>query len=151
MIVPMTSGLTGLDQSVLQIKTKIVSWHTPDSKPIKQEVNSTVILRPGQTLQLITNICKLRLHKVLQNLAQDNPHRDAKDCLDMGKLKLAEGIKWSHDIQHNGTQPNDTRHYQKIRRSYNNKAWTGPRAVNSSLYCIHVTKVNYASRCIIYA
>jgi hypothetical protein len=30
----------------LQIKTKIVSCHIADSKPIKQEVNSTVILPP---------------------------------------------------------------------------------------------------------
>jgi hypothetical protein len=37
----------------LQIKTKIVSCHTADSKPVKQEVNGTVILPPlvflGQT------------------------------------------------------------------------------------------------------
>jgi hypothetical protein len=32
--------LTGLDQSVLQIKTKNVSCHTANSKPVKQEVNS---------------------------------------------------------------------------------------------------------------
>ncbi len=42
----LTSCLTGLDQSVLQIKTKIVSIHTADSKPVKQEVNVTVILPP---------------------------------------------------------------------------------------------------------
>jgi hypothetical protein len=30
----------------LQIKTEIVSCHTPDSKPVKQEVNGTVILPP---------------------------------------------------------------------------------------------------------
>jgi hypothetical protein len=42
----LTSCLTGLDYSVLQIKTKIVSCHTADSKPVKQEVNSTVILPP---------------------------------------------------------------------------------------------------------
>jgi hypothetical protein len=30
----------------MQMKTKIVSCHTADSKPIKQEVNSTVILPP---------------------------------------------------------------------------------------------------------
>ncbi len=30
----------------LQTKTKIVSYHTADSKPVKQEVNSTVILLP---------------------------------------------------------------------------------------------------------
>ncbi len=44
--VPLTSCLTGLDKSVQQIKTKIVSCHTADSKPVKQEVNSTVILPP---------------------------------------------------------------------------------------------------------
>ncbi len=42
----LTSYLTGLDLSVLQIKTKIVHCHTSDSKPIKQEVNGTVILPP---------------------------------------------------------------------------------------------------------
>ncbi len=43
--VPLTSCLTGLDLSVLQIK-KIVCCHTADSKPVKQEVKSTVILPP---------------------------------------------------------------------------------------------------------
>ncbi len=38
--VPLTSCLTGLDQSVQQIKTQIVSCHTGDSK----QVNGTVIL-----------------------------------------------------------------------------------------------------------
>jgi hypothetical protein len=42
--VPLTSCLTGLDWSVLQIKTKNVSCHTADSKPVKQEDNGTVIL-----------------------------------------------------------------------------------------------------------
>ncbi len=44
--VPLTSCLTGLYKSVLQIKTKIVSSHTADSKPVKQEVNITMILPP---------------------------------------------------------------------------------------------------------
>jgi hypothetical protein len=44
--VPLTSCLTGLDQSVLQIKTKIVNCHTADSKPVKQKVNSIVISPP---------------------------------------------------------------------------------------------------------
>jgi hypothetical protein len=39
--VQLTSCLTGL-----QIKAKIVSSHTADSKPVKQEVNGTVILPP---------------------------------------------------------------------------------------------------------
>ncbi len=45
--VPLTSCLTGVDQSVLQIKTKIVCCHTPDSKPVKLEVTGTVILPPS--------------------------------------------------------------------------------------------------------
>jgi hypothetical protein len=44
--VPLTSCLTGLEWSVLQIKTKIVSCQTADFKPVKQEVNGTVILSP---------------------------------------------------------------------------------------------------------
>ncbi len=44
--VPLTSCLTGLDLSVLQIKTKIVNSHAADTKPVKQEVNSTMILPP---------------------------------------------------------------------------------------------------------
>ncbi len=46
--VPFTSCLTGLvlDYSVLQIRTKNFSCHTADSKPVKQEVNGTVILPP---------------------------------------------------------------------------------------------------------
>ncbi len=44
--VPLTSFLTGLDWSVLQIKTKNVSCHTADSKPVKQEVHGAVILPP---------------------------------------------------------------------------------------------------------
>ncbi len=44
--VPLTSCLTGLDWSVLQIKTTIVSCHTADSKPVIQEVKSTVMFPP---------------------------------------------------------------------------------------------------------
>ncbi len=42
----LTSCLTGLDMSVLQIKTKNVTCHTADYKQVKQEVNGTVILPP---------------------------------------------------------------------------------------------------------
>ncbi len=42
----LTSCLTGLYESVLQIKTKIVSCHTDDSKQVKQEVNGAVRLPP---------------------------------------------------------------------------------------------------------
>ncbi len=42
----LASRLTGLDWSALQIKTKIDSCHTANSKPVKQEVNGTLILPP---------------------------------------------------------------------------------------------------------
>jgi hypothetical protein len=42
--VPLTSCLTGLERSVLSIKTKIVYCLTADSKPVKQQVNCTVII-----------------------------------------------------------------------------------------------------------
>ncbi len=44
--VQLTSCLTSLDLSVLQINTKIVSTHTADSKRVNLEVNGTVILPP---------------------------------------------------------------------------------------------------------
>jgi hypothetical protein len=44
--VSLTSCLTCLDYSVLQIKTKIVSCHKAVSKPVKQGVRGTVILPP---------------------------------------------------------------------------------------------------------
>jgi hypothetical protein len=44
--VQLTPFLTGLDQSVLRMKTKTVSCHTANSKQAKQEVNSTMILPP---------------------------------------------------------------------------------------------------------
>ncbi len=56
----LTSCLNGLDQSAQQIKTKIVSNHTADSKPVKQEVYGTVILPllvfPEQSLHLMVTI-----------------------------------------------------------------------------------------------
>ncbi len=55
--VPLASCLTDLDLSVLQIKTKIVTCHTADSKRVKQEANGKVILPylvfPGLSLEII--------------------------------------------------------------------------------------------------
>jgi hypothetical protein len=42
----LTSCLTSLDKSVFQFKTKLVSLHTADSKPVKQEAKGTMILAP---------------------------------------------------------------------------------------------------------
>ncbi len=44
--VPLTSCLPGVNESILQIKTEIVSSHTADSTPVKQEVKGTVIPPP---------------------------------------------------------------------------------------------------------
>jgi hypothetical protein len=44
--IPLTSCKTTLDLPVLHIKPKIVSYHAANSKPVKQEVNHTVILPP---------------------------------------------------------------------------------------------------------
>ncbi len=53
--ITLTSCLTGLYKSVLKIKTKIVSCHTADSKPVKQEVNSTAIILPWYSLVVVCN------------------------------------------------------------------------------------------------
>ncbi len=39
----------------MQIKTKIVSYHTAESKPVKQEVNGTVI-RPPLVFPALTDM-----------------------------------------------------------------------------------------------
>jgi hypothetical protein len=44
--VQLTSCFTRFIKPVLKMKTTIVSCHTADSKPVKQEVNGTVILPP---------------------------------------------------------------------------------------------------------
>ncbi len=56
----LTSCSIGLDQSVLKIKIKIISSHTADSKQVKQEVNSTVIL-PLQFSLLYASVANIRL------------------------------------------------------------------------------------------
>jgi len=47
----------------LQIKTKIVSCHTADSKPVQQEVKGTVILRPG--LSIINGVAYRSIKTIL--------------------------------------------------------------------------------------
>ncbi len=52
----------------MQIKTKIVSCHTADSKPVKQEVNSLVIFPPWYFLA--RNICMKPNFETLKYLQQ---------------------------------------------------------------------------------
>jgi hypothetical protein len=63
--VPLTSYLTGLDECVLQIKTEIVSCHTADSKPVKQEVNGTVILPPLVFPGIYISVCVRLVSRLL--------------------------------------------------------------------------------------
>jgi hypothetical protein len=68
----LTSCLTGLDQFVLQIKTKIVSCHTAGSKPVKQEANGTVILPslvfPGFYVGIRSHRCQNHRRHKFKNL-----------------------------------------------------------------------------------
>ncbi len=45
-IVPLTSCLTGLEQAVRQLTIFVFICKTDSSKPVKQEVNGTLILPP---------------------------------------------------------------------------------------------------------
>ncbi len=53
----------------MQIETKIVSSHTADYKPVKQEVNGTVILPPlvfpgfSHVGVMLRNVSRLDLHR----------------------------------------------------------------------------------------
>jgi hypothetical protein len=55
---------------LLQIKTQIVSCHTADSKPVKQEVNGTVIrpplVFPGQNISPAVHV--ISMCQLLQSL-----------------------------------------------------------------------------------
>jgi hypothetical protein len=61
----------------LQIKTKIVSCHTADSKPVKQEVNGTVIL-PPLVFTEYSNDTQL-LYWVMPQLLAKNPSWNANN------------------------------------------------------------------------
>jgi hypothetical protein len=52
----------------MQIKAKIVSCHTADSKPVKQEVNGTVILPPIVFPGLTVNTSYTTEHHTLKNV-----------------------------------------------------------------------------------
>ncbi len=57
----------------MQIKTKIVSCHTADSKPVKQKVNGTVILPPLVFLALTVEN-KLSIFYLFFNPAEGVDH-----------------------------------------------------------------------------
>ncbi len=79
--VPLTSRLTSLDQSVFQVKTKIVSSQTADSKPVKQEVNGTVILPPFSIPWFYINFSALEL-RMKENVYEISSCRTQPSFLD---------------------------------------------------------------------
>ncbi len=59
----------------MKIKTKIVSSHTADSKPVKQEVNGTVILPPLVFPDIVIHTYTLSLfHTHTHTLAHAHTH-----------------------------------------------------------------------------
>ena len=68
----------------MQIKTKIVSSHTVDSKPVKQEVNGTVILPPelfpAKTFSIMSFIIRLSVNNTQQIIEHDNTTYRKVEC-----------------------------------------------------------------------
>jgi hypothetical protein len=80
----------------LQIKTKIVSRHTTDSKPVKQEVNSTVILPPlvfpGLTFSLChAGISKIDIREQMNRMVQDEK-QDYRDEISFNNLFIKTNL-----------------------------------------------------------
>jgi hypothetical protein len=80
----------------LQIKKKIISSHTADSKPVKQEVNGTVILPPlvfpGQHVKSVliaTLLSAFMLSVVVLNVAAPTKNENS----DEKTKKLQGGIE----------------------------------------------------------
>jgi hypothetical protein len=77
----------------LQIKTKIVSSHTADSKLVKQEVNSTVIL-PPLVFPALTYFKKIRRHPRVD--------KNIREKVMMGELILLAIISAKLNLNKNG-------------------------------------------------
>jgi len=83
----------------LQIKTKIVSCYTADSKPVKQEVNSTVILpllvfpalAKGQNNNNQKKMFVFILRKILPKCRRNKRHRNKK-CGTIYHQQIHQGI-----------------------------------------------------------
>jgi hypothetical protein len=115
--------LTGLDLSAVQIKTKIVSCHTANSKPVKQEVNGTMILPtlvfPAALYILSPPSLTFKYKTSLKNVAKDK--HSSLLCTTISNKKqsnttlnhLPRDLKATnrrHDAQHNDIQHNETQH-----------------------------------------
>jgi hypothetical protein len=74
----------------LQIKTKIVSCHTADFKPVKQEVNSTVILPP-----LVFSVFNLDFSLTEWSTNGTGCFKKCKQLFEYQHLLLLRDIWWS--------------------------------------------------------
>ncbi len=116
--VPLTSCLTGLDQSVLQIKTKVVSCHLVNSKPVTQEVNVTVILPPlifpEPPIDKMPYLLAFNDFPRINTLATDTAANQIQgfehDNIFSGKSNICELPDWSY---HKVLQLTCTQTYQK--------------------------------------
>ena len=76
----------------LKIKTKIVCCHTADSKPVKQEVNGTVIFPP-----LVFPGCRIvSCHVYEQNVIKMSLHVQFTRCNFAMRLMHTYGLKTQH-------------------------------------------------------
>jgi hypothetical protein len=104
----------------LQIKTKNVSCHTADSKPVKQEVNGTTILPPlvlpAQAYCALRQRKKVFLTLAPEPFRRQHPYPGPWIHLNIWKILskflcglsqiYCQHLKWRHDIEHNDTQHN---------------------------------------------
>jgi len=113
----------------LQIKTKIVSCHTANSKPVKQEVNGTVILPPFSMpwlrilfIMLRQNpfrwflLAKVSLRQAL-NAAVKPGNTQCSSKLPELKISSFSSTKWT-TRQSTGTRKGTTNSYQNVMNPY---------------------------------
>jgi hypothetical protein len=78
----------------LQIKTKIVSSHTADSKPVKQEVSGTVILPllefPALAYLGAASVAKYYVVETEAEGADEGDHAEEGDPVEVGEVGWVE-------------------------------------------------------------
>ncbi len=85
----------------MQIKTKIVSCHTADSKPVKHQVNGTVILPPLAFPDCTFKAYTLSHTKMHENIEQRRSEMDESyQSLDKLHISLKQGLMsiWNYAI-----------------------------------------------------
>ncbi len=102
----------------MQIKTKIVSCHTADSKPVKQEVNGTVILPP---LVFLASVIILAIGKVFMRVQRKDNARVYQDEHEAYR----KNVRWSFSLDATTFHPSD-----KVMIYHNKSQWHLPPLSN---------------------